>query len=148
MKTRTVQVPDGSIVTSLAPHNEGPLYGVLTLRKRAHKSAFITDIEAPVSTRAVTRIPSTTTDNMFFGRSGGIVDIPRNAVSPRKTAGPSFPAVGWDHARPVEEATQPGGKVMVNGVAGFGSCEGDRPSQVERESGEWVTDNVVGGNHS
>lgn len=88
------------------------------------------------------------TVKVFHGRSGGLTFSLCVAVSPPKTAGPSFPARGWYHARLVAEATQPDGVVMVNGVVRFGSCEESQRGQVERENDVAATYNAVGGSRS
>lgn len=61
-----------------------PSYGVLTFRSLSHKSEWIIVTLAPVSTNALTKMPSTDTDSKFDGCSGGICVVPIDAVFPQK----------------------------------------------------------------
>lgn len=83
----------------LAPCNRGPSYGVLTFRSLSHKSEWIIVTLAPVSTNALTKMPSTDTDSKFDGCSGGICVVPIDAVFPQKTAWSSFPSGGYHRAQ-------------------------------------------------
>ena len=91
MKTRTVQTLEGRIKTPSAQRREGPLYGIFTFLKREHKSALMTESDAPVSTSASVRIPSTYTNNIFDGRSGGVSYCAKDAAFPPEAALFSFP---------------------------------------------------------
>lgn len=122
MKTRTVHCPVGLITLLLDPCKEAPLYGVRTLRKRAHNSGLMNETLAPVSIRASMRTASTKTDTKFDGRSGGLERFAGDAVFPPNTALTSFPGGGRRRKTQGEEAVPYGDLVKASGLVVHGSC--------------------------
>lgn len=76
----------------------------------------MTEIEAPLFTKALTWIPSTRTDNRLHRSLGAVVIGPKNEVFPPQTASSSFYAVGWGRRslRQDGEAIEHDGSVKGN----------------------------------